>query len=116
MNHVFTMRGELDTEFRPSTYAAQLVSWFEGALGVFKSELREILEGPDIEPCRNPEKRHSVWAFGVTLGISLDAKQGARDFRETSKVISEKNLSWFYGELSEGPFSATAGISNLDLS
>lgn len=109
----FVMRGEIDVEFRSEAeYSDSMREWFEGALrDLFADELGAILSGPPLDPkgmrggpLGPPE---SWWGFcGVTERVG-------RNLRVSGKVISEKNLDWFYRKVSTGPFSAEVGISKL---
>ncbi|MFF4502278.1 hypothetical protein [Streptomyces sp. NPDC001401] len=109
----FVVRGEIDVEFRSEAeYSSSMREWFEGALrDLFPDELAAILGGPPLDPkgmrggpLGPPE---SWWGFcGVTERVG-------RNLRDSARVISEKNLDWFYRKVSSGPFSAEVGISRL---
>ncbi|MEV0640269.1 hypothetical protein AB0I77_36125 [Streptomyces sp. NPDC050619] len=110
----FVVRGEIDVEFHSEAkYSNTMREWFEGALrDLFSDELEAILGGPPLDP--------KGMRGGVPLGppdswwgfCSLTERVG-RNLRDSARVISEKNLDWFYRKISSGPFSATVGISKL---
>jgi hypothetical protein len=108
--------GELNFESEPGTPLAEhLMSWYQGALDeLVAADLVRLLAQGKLPadsvrrsgvPCGPPD---GLWGF-----VAIARTSGGK-YRRSPKVISQKNIDWFLGELKDPPQSAEIGIVTLD--